>query len=182
MGSPLTKDYPLQMMNKHPLWRRHSSYDNVDTLHKDSKINGYEPVWINPADAATRGIATGDVVRVFNGRGAILCSAARHRQGADRRRSLCRRESWFSPIEPGTIGSLDRGGSSSVLTRQMGTSKLAQGPGNAQHARGCGNVRRVGDAERLRCHPAWLNPEASITARAGVYRRPWQFMRGVALL
>ena len=127
LGSSLTKDYPLQMMNKHPLWRRHSSYDNVDTLHKDSKINGYEPVWINPADAATRGIATGDVVRVFNGRGAILCGAL----VTDRVRPqtvVVQEGAWFSPIEPGTIGSLDRGGSSSVLTRQMGTSKLAQGP------------------------------------------------------
>ncbi len=127
LGSPLTKDYPLQMMNKHPLWRRHSSYDNVDTLRKESKINGFEPVMINPADAESRGIATGDVVRVFNGRGAILCGA----EVTERVRPqtvVVHEGSWFSPVEPGTVGSIDRGGSSSVLTRQMGTSKLAQGP------------------------------------------------------
>jgi biotin/methionine sulfoxide reductase len=34
---------------------------------------------------------------------------------------------WYRPAEPGTPGSLDRGGSSSVLTAQRGTSQLAQG-------------------------------------------------------
>ena len=35
----------------------------------------YEPVWINPADAESRGIKTGDIVRVFNERGTVLCGA-----------------------------------------------------------------------------------------------------------
>lgn len=126
-GSPLAEEYPLQMMNKHPLWRRHSSYDNVDTLRKVSKIGGFEPVMINPADAESRGIATGDVVRVFNGRGQILCGA--HVTEDIAAQSVVVHEgSWFRQLEPGVAGSLDRGGSSSVLTRQMGTSKLAQGP------------------------------------------------------
>jgi trimethylamine-N-oxide reductase (cytochrome c) len=35
----------------------------------------YEPVWVNPKDAEERGIKTGDIVKVFNERGAVLCGA-----------------------------------------------------------------------------------------------------------
>ena len=35
----------------------------------------YEPVWINPRDAAKRGIKDGDIVKVFNERGVVLCGA-----------------------------------------------------------------------------------------------------------
>ena len=35
----------------------------------------YEPVWINPVDARAHGIATGDVVRIFNDRGWVLGGA-----------------------------------------------------------------------------------------------------------
>ena len=122
-----TEAYPLHLITKHPWWRRHSSYDNVDTLHKDSKINGFEPVLINPQDASARGIATGDMVRVFNGRGQTVCAAhvtADVRPGV----VIVQEGSWFRPEEPGTVGSIDRGGCANMLTRQEGTSRLAQGP------------------------------------------------------
>jgi trimethylamine-N-oxide reductase (cytochrome c) len=35
----------------------------------------YEPLWINPLDAAKRGIQTGDIVKAFNERGIVLCGA-----------------------------------------------------------------------------------------------------------
>jgi hypothetical protein len=35
----------------------------------------YEPLWINPGDAAARGIQTGDIVKAFNERGVVLCGA-----------------------------------------------------------------------------------------------------------
>jgi len=35
----------------------------------------YEPVWIHPIDAAKRGIKHGDIVKVYNERGAVLGAA-----------------------------------------------------------------------------------------------------------
>ena len=127
LGSPKAAQYPLHVIGKHPLWRRHSSYDNVDTLHKYAKINGYEPALINPTDAAARGIATGDLVRVFNDRGQILCAA--HVTTAVRPDVvIVHQGSWYRPAEPGEVGSIDHGGCINVVTRQDGTSQLAQGP------------------------------------------------------
>ena len=35
----------------------------------------YEPVWVNPVDASSRGIEDGDIVKVFNERGTVLGGA-----------------------------------------------------------------------------------------------------------
>ncbi len=35
----------------------------------------YEPVWLNPAEADSRGIAHGDIVKIFNERGIVLGGA-----------------------------------------------------------------------------------------------------------
>ncbi len=35
----------------------------------------YEPVWLNTAEAEKRGIKHGDIVKVFNERGIVLCGA-----------------------------------------------------------------------------------------------------------
>ncbi|MDJ0932311.1 molybdopterin dinucleotide binding domain-containing protein [Breoghania sp.] len=127
LGSKATADFPLHIVNKHPLYRRHSSYDNVQALHEKSKVNGFEPIFVNPKDAESRRIKSGDVVRVFNERGAVLCGA----EVTDRIREkvvLLQEDSWYAPAEPGKIGSVDRGGCANMLTAQRGTSQLAQGP------------------------------------------------------
>jgi trimethylamine-N-oxide reductase (cytochrome c) len=35
----------------------------------------YEPLWINPQDSLHRGIQNGDILKVFNERGIVLCGA-----------------------------------------------------------------------------------------------------------
>lgn len=127
LGSPKAAQYPLHIVNKHPRFRRHSSYDNVEALHQFSKINGFEPIYLHPKDAESRGIATGDIVRVFNDRGAVLCGAM-VTTSVRPRVVLLEQGSWYAPAEPGRIGSLDRGGCANTLTAQRGTSQLAQGP------------------------------------------------------
>jgi biotin/methionine sulfoxide reductase len=89
-------------------------------------VQGREPVWIHPSDARARGIADGDVVRLFNDRGsclagavladAIIAGVVKLSTGA-----------WWDPLEFGVPGSLDKHGNPNVLTRDAGTSSLAQG-------------------------------------------------------
>src|SRR5262245_51096411 len=89
------------------------------------KVAQREPVWINTDDAAARGIASGDVVRIYNTRGACLAGAV----VTDAIRSGVVQLStgaWFDPLDPAEIGSLDKHGNPNVLTLDKGTSKLAQ--------------------------------------------------------
>jgi trimethylamine-N-oxide reductase (cytochrome c) len=76
------KKYPLLVEGCCPRWRHHNQRDDVTWFREipTFKVKGpdgylYEPVWINPIDAAARGIVQGDVVSVFNERGTILCGA-----------------------------------------------------------------------------------------------------------
>ena len=74
-----------------------------------------------------RGIHDGDVVRVFNDRGAILAGAV---LSEELRHGVVQISTgaWFDPEHPGVIGSLDKHGNPNVLTLDKGTSRLAQGP------------------------------------------------------
>ena len=126
LGSANPKRFGLHMISNQPSLRLHSQLDN-GSLSRGAKIGGREPIWINPADAAARGIANGDVVRVFNARGACLAGA----QVTD---AVCpsvvqlQTGAWYDPDRPGEAGTLDRHGNPNVLTLDKGTSKLAQGP------------------------------------------------------
>ena len=62
------------MLSNQPRYRLHSQLDNGE-LSQSRKVAGREPVWINPKDAAERGIGNGDVVRLFNDRGTCLAGA-----------------------------------------------------------------------------------------------------------
>ena len=65
--SPFASPYPLQAIGHHTLHRVHSTHDNNDWLEEAFP----QRVFINPLDAAERGIADGDEVKVFNARGAL---------------------------------------------------------------------------------------------------------------
>lgn len=60
--------YPLQMIGHHTKGRTHSSFHNIPWLREAVE----DAVWMNPADATSRGLSGGDAVRVYNARGAIL--------------------------------------------------------------------------------------------------------------
>ena len=74
--------FPLQMLTPHSRFSFHSHGDGKDSFLNDipdhrTLIDGhyYWIIRLNPEDAAARGIATGDLVKVFNDRGAVLCAA-----------------------------------------------------------------------------------------------------------
>ena len=119
-------DYPLHLISQQPATRLHAQMDCA-SVSRDSKIQGREPISLNPADGAARGIAAGDIVRVFNARGEILAGVILDdgvREGV-----VCLATgAWYDPAEPGRIDSLDKHGNPNVLTLDRGTSRLAQGP------------------------------------------------------
>ncbi len=116
--APLAARYPLQLLTTHFKTRAHSTWHNVPWMRE------IEPhsVWMNPEDAAIRGIADGDLVDVFNDRGRIripvwvteriMPGVVNVGQGA-----------WY---DPGADG-VDRGGCANVLTDD------AHSPSGAHH-------------------------------------------------
>jgi trimethylamine-N-oxide reductase (cytochrome c) len=74
--------YPLLVMSNHGRWRVHAQCDDIPWTKETvtGKVKGfdgymYEPCWINPKDAEKRGIKNGDIVKVYNERGGVLCGA-----------------------------------------------------------------------------------------------------------
>ena len=65
-------EYPIQMTHVHYLRRAHTDCDNLPWLREALQ----NPVYINPKDAAERGIKTGDTVRVWNQQGQFLRPAS----------------------------------------------------------------------------------------------------------
>lgn len=125
LGSPRSKTYPLALNSNQPVTRLHSQYDFGETS-RNAKINGREAMCMHPDDARARDIAHGDVVRVFNHRGATLAGAVitdRVRPGV----VVLPTGAWYDPENPEDPGSLDVHGNPNVLTRDVGTSTLAQG-------------------------------------------------------
>jgi anaerobic dimethyl sulfoxide reductase subunit A len=64
--------YPLLMSSPHSLYRIHSLLDNQPLLSEDCYRHA---VWISVAEAKTRSIADGDLVRVFNDQAEIIMPA-----------------------------------------------------------------------------------------------------------
>ena len=123
LGSPLTKQFPLQLISGQPHNRLHSQLDN-GSESKKFKINGREPIKINQKDASFRNLSNGDIVEVFNKRGKCLAGIIISNEvmpgivflpvGA-----------WYDPVDD---GSFCIHGNPNVLTEDIGTSSLAQGP------------------------------------------------------
>lgn len=123
-GAP--KFYPLHLISNQPANKLHSQLDHGQVSRAD-KIKGREPILINPQNAASRGISNHDILRVFNDRGACLATAI---LSDDVRNDVVQMSTgaWLDAVdqENGTL--LCRHGNPNVLTRDIGTSRLAQGP------------------------------------------------------
>ena len=120
------KVYPLHLISNQPKNKLHSQMDH-GKYSKSFKINDREPVEINPQDAKLRNLKDGDVVRLFNDRGACLAGVKidkKVRPGVVQIST----GAWYDPENPGDHNSLCKHGNPNVLTRDKGTSKLGQGP------------------------------------------------------
>ncbi|MBV9015207.1 MAG: molybdopterin-dependent oxidoreductase [Alphaproteobacteria bacterium] len=125
VGSPAMARFPLQLIANQPATRLHSQLD-FGATSAASKVKGREPVRINPQDAAARGIQDGDVVRLYNDRGACLAGAVLSnalRPGVVQLST----GAWYDPEDPTAKRPFCVHGNPNVLTRDAGTSRLAQG-------------------------------------------------------
>jgi biotin/methionine sulfoxide reductase len=124
-GSPAAARFPLQLVANQPATRLHSQLD-FGATSQAAKVSGREPVRINPHDAAARNIRDGDIVRLYNDRGACLAGAVLSdalRPGVIQLST----GAWYDPDDPAAERPLCVHGNPNVLTRDTGTSRLAQG-------------------------------------------------------
>ncbi|MCF8533497.1 MAG: molybdopterin-dependent oxidoreductase [Reyranella sp.] len=125
LGSKKAERYPLHMLSDQPTDKLHSQLDHSPHA-KATKVKGRQPVTLHPEDAAARGIAEGDMLRVFNDRGACLAAAqlsGRIRRGVVRLST----GAWFDPADSGSNRPLEKHGNPNALTLDIGASKLSQG-------------------------------------------------------
>ena len=125
-GSDAAKTYPFHLISNQPRARLHSQMD-CGAASIATKIHGREPATLNPIDAATLGIEAGDVIKVFNARGSCLAGAV---ISEDVKQGVIQLSTgaWYDPDTPGDPGAMCKHGNPNVLTRDVGTSTLGQGP------------------------------------------------------
>jgi biotin/methionine sulfoxide reductase len=125
LGGDRAQTYPLHLLANQPATRLHSQLDGGRTS-QDSKIQGREPLRMHPQDAAARGLAAGDVARVFNDRGSCLAGVVVD-HGIRPNVVQLPTGAWYDPLDPADPNAMCVHGNPNVLTADQGTSALAQG-------------------------------------------------------
>ena len=115
--------YRLHLLSPQPASKLHSQLDQTEHLQLE-KVQGKEVILVHPDAAASRQIDDGDCVRVFNDRGSCLASV-RLEKDMLAEIVVLPTGSWFSSLGSKSI---EQSGNPNVLTRDKGTSSLAQGP------------------------------------------------------
>jgi biotin/methionine sulfoxide reductase len=116
---------PLFLVANQPATRLHSQLD-FGQHSAAEKHRGREVARMHPDDAAARGVADGDIIRLFNARGACLAAV---RLTTDIRQGVVQLPTgaWYDPADPEEDKPLCVHGNPNVLTPDAGTSSLAQG-------------------------------------------------------
>ena len=126
LGSPSVERYPLHLLSNQPATKLHSQLDYGRTSVA-AKRSGREVLRMHPEDAAARGLDDGDVVRVFNDRGACLAAVA----VTDTVMAgvvILPTGSWYDPLVGGDPASMCVHGNPNVLTSKRPSSGLSQAP------------------------------------------------------
>lgn len=119
---PMREKYPLQLIAYHTRRRCHSQHEENALLRELDPAG----LWINPSDAAARGIKDGDTVEVFNDRG-VMRIPAKVTERVTPGVIAVSEGGWYRPAADGA----DTGGSINILTMTDKATPLANG--NPQH-------------------------------------------------
>ena len=109
--SPDAEQYPLLMSSPHSPYRVHSFLDNNRWLRGDCYRHG---VWINVADAKSRGLKDDDLVRVYNDLGEMVLPVyvtSRVVPGT----TFVFHGAWYRPAQETSNEGIDRGGAPNLL-------------------------------------------------------------------
>jgi len=121
LGADSAHQWPLHLISSQPADKLHSQLD-AGVLSREHKLHDRQRVRLHPADAQARGIADGDLVRVFNARGHCMGGATLD-DAVMPGVIVMSTGAWFD----GHGDDLERHGNPNVLTADLGTSRLAQG-------------------------------------------------------
>lgn len=126
LGAELSKTYPLHMISVQPADRLHSQLDATASVQRN-KTAGHETLYMHPQDATPRDIRNGDEILVSNARGAML-AGVQLTDGVTPGVVIIATGAWFDPGFGAEWQPVDRAGNPNVLTLDIGTSSLTQGP------------------------------------------------------
>ncbi|MEM6694632.1 MAG: molybdopterin-dependent oxidoreductase [Pseudomonadota bacterium] len=114
----------LQLISPQPDTRLHSQNDRGSEAQSD-KIKGREPAYMHPDTARSRGLAEGDIVRLWNARGA--CLAGLRFDPAIRRDCISLATgAWYDPQQLADGTWLEVHGNPNAVTLDQGSSGLSQ--------------------------------------------------------
>ncbi|HAV1629618.1 TPA: molybdopterin-dependent oxidoreductase [Enterobacter hormaechei subsp. steigerwaltii] len=124
-SEPPDELHPFYLISNQPATRLHSQLD-FGGHSQAHKVRGREVCTMHPDAAAARGIKEGDIVRLFNQRGACL-SVVRFTRNIMPVVIQIATGAWYDPVDDSKGGQLCVHGNPNILTRDIGTSRLAQG-------------------------------------------------------
>ncbi|RBQ34070.1 Asp-tRNA(Asn)/Glu-tRNA(Gln) amidotransferase GatCAB subunit C [Rahnella aquatilis] len=126
LGAESAKEWPLHLISIQPKDRLHSQLDQ-SPLAQSNKTAGKETLFMHPEDAGSRQLKNGDRVKVHNARGSCLAGVSLN-DGIACGVVLMSTGAWFDPGFGGKWQETEQAGNPNVLTLDIGTSRLTQGP------------------------------------------------------
>lgn len=124
--------FPFLIISNHPRWRVHAQHNDIPWTREieTCKIKGpdgylYEPVWVNPLDAAKLDLKQGDICELYNESGSVL--GAVHITERVRTGVVLQDHGATVDALSGGSGGIDRGGANNLICPAPTTSKNAVG-------------------------------------------------------
>ncbi|MFP1979787.1 molybdopterin-dependent oxidoreductase [Lonsdalea quercina] len=127
LGADMAQKWPLHFISIQPSDRLHSQLGSTPQVAANMTA-GRETLYMHPEDAAARNIADGTQVEVHNARGRIY-GGVKITDGVTPGVVIMSTGAWFDPgWEQKEWDKVEKSGNANVLTLDIGTSSLTQGP------------------------------------------------------